>query len=258
MYNSDPETWTRAELEAWRQHPDTIALEAQIDAWAAERREREWHEAEQAQLRITRENEERERRQREELERKWQAECEQRNLARAREEAVRRREERAKHYGLKIGRVHFEQRGDHSIWRTDHKTRRMVHGLASTSTINSHKYSLDASGCRIDFPIPLLVSHEKFGSVGEIVLARRSPREVYIVAGLHDGNPAADYTWDLIQQCELKAFSGAAEPGSLTAVGSVLDVKFYGEWTLSEVSLCKQGANPDCLVEIFSPRRKIF
>jgi hypothetical protein len=42
-------------------------------------------------------------------------------------------------------------------------------------------------------------------------------------------------------------------------LGSVLDVKFFGTWKLSEVSLCKQGANPDCNdVEIFSHRRKLL
>jgi hypothetical protein len=239
--------WSRSELEAWQRHPDTVARMAEVSRWADEQRDLAW-EAEQAAMR-------REALERKEQERRAKQEREQ---ARASAELQRQREERAKRYGLKIRQVHFEQRGDHSIWSTRHKTKRMVHGLASTSTINSHKYSLDASRCRIDFPIPLLVSHEKFGSVGEIVLARRSPREVYVVAALHDDNPAADYTWELIQQGELKAFSGAAEAGSLVAVGSVLDVKFYGEWRLSEVSLCKQGANPDCLVEIFSPRRKIL
>jgi hypothetical protein len=256
MFSNEPTTL--AELQAWARHPDTVARLRECEEFNRQQRRREWEESQAAALRVTRENEERARRQQEELDRKWQAESEQRDQARARAEAARKREERAKHYGLKIRRVHFEQRGDHSIWRTDHKTKRMVHGLASTSTINGHRYSLEASKCRIDFPIPLLVSHEKFGSVGEIVMARRSPREVYVIAALHDDNPAADYTWELVQQGELKAFSGAAEPGSLAAVGSVLDVKFYGEWTLSEVSLCRQGANPDCQAEIFSPRRKIF
>jgi hypothetical protein len=249
---------SEAELKAWARHPDTVARMAEIEEWNRQQRLRAWEESQAAALRVTRENEKRARRQQEELHRKWKAEREQHDLTREQQEAVRRREERAKKYGSKIRQVHCEQRDDHSIWRTDHKTKRMVHGLASTSTINNHKYSLDASKCRIGFPIPLLASHEKFGSVGEIVLARRSPREVYVIAALHDDNAAADCTWELIRQGELKAFSGAAEPGSLAAVGSVLDVKFYGEWTLSEVSLCRQGANPDCLAEIFSPRRKIF
>jgi hypothetical protein len=172
--------------------------------------------------------------------------------------ASRKREERARRVGLPARQVHFEQRGDHAIWCTDHKTKRMVHGLASTSTINAHRYSLDASKCMIEFPIPLLVSHAHFGNVGEIVLARRSPRDVYVIAALHDDSQASDYAWELIRQGELRAFSGAAERGSSPEeAGEVLGVKFYGAWTLGEVSLCKSGANPDCRAEIFNPRCKI-
>jgi hypothetical protein len=228
------------EVVAWSRDPATVA---RMDQIVQENRAREWAEYELAQKQLKLEREEQER---------------SKAQAKVRAEAAACREERAQRYGLKIRHVHYEQRGEHSIWRTNHKTKRMVHGLASTPTINSHKYSLDSSQCRIVLPIPLLVAHEKIGSVGEIVMVRRSPREIYVIGALHDNSPASDYAWELVQQGTLKAFSGAAEPGSATAVGSVLDVKFYGQWTLSEVSLCLQGANPDCRTEIFSSRRKVF
>jgi hypothetical protein len=251
------ETMTLAELRAWQQHPDTIARAREIESWAAERRMQEWAASQAEAERITRENAERELREREERERKWKAEKRDAAEREQRQRIQRQREARAKHYGLTVRSVRVEQKGDQTIWSTGHKTKRMVHGLASTSTINTHKYSLDASKCRIEFPIPLLVSHEKFGSVGEIVMARRSPREIYVVAALHDDNPASDYAWQLVQQGVLRAFSGSAEKGSATIAGCVLDVRFYSQWTLSEVSLCRQGANPDCVAEIFSNRRKV-
>jgi hypothetical protein len=251
-----------SELRAWQQHPDTVARMNEVIEWNNQERLRKWHEAEREQERITAERAAQERREQEERDRKWKAERdaerERRALEQRRKDAVRQREARAKHYGLTLRNVRFEQRGDHAIWSTGHRTKRMVHGLASTSTINTHKYSLDASKCRIDFPIPLLVSHEKFGSVGEIVLARRSPREVYVIAALHDDNPASDYAWELVRQGELRAFSGAAEKDSATIAGCVLDVKFYSDWVLGEVSLCRPGANPDCVAEIFSHPRKVL
>jgi hypothetical protein len=244
MWNSEPTTL--AELEAWRRHPDTIARAAKIEAWAAEQREREFEAEQLARKRVTLENQERARR-----------EQQQRNEARARTQAARQREERAKHYGLLIRPVRYEQRGEHEFWRTDHRTRRMVHGIASTPTITSNNHSLSSVGCKIEFPIPLLCSHENHGSIGEVVLVRRSPRELYVVAALHDDNLAADYAWSLVEQGELKAFSVASVPGSSTVAGSVLGTKFYGSWQLAEVSLCRTGANPDCQAEIFSNRRKI-
>jgi hypothetical protein len=238
---------TIAELKAWYYHPDTVARMEEISRSVAELREREF-EAEQAAMR------------REELERKEQerrAELE-REQARARAERERQRAERAGHFGLTIRSVHYERRGDHDIWRTDHKTKRMVHGICSTPTITTNNHSRSSVGCKIDFPIPLLCAHEPHGSIGEIVLLRRSPREIYVIAAFHDDNLAADYAWSLVEQGELPAFSVASVQGSSTVAGSVLGTKFYSSWQLAEVSLCRSGANPDARAEIFSSRRRVY
>jgi hypothetical protein len=238
--------WSRAEMEAWQRDPETVRRMAEIERWAAEQREREWEEGEAAKRRLQLEREDQERR-----------EQQQRDRDRARAERERQRAERAKHYNLLIRPVRYERSGGHDYWRTDHRTKRMVHGIASTPTITSNACSRSSAGCRVDFPIPLLVSHEEEGSIGEVVMLRRSPREVYIVAALHDGNLAADYAWSLVEQGELRAFSVASAPSTPHRIdGAVLGTRFVGEWTLGEVSLCRQGANPDCRAEIFSSRRK--
>jgi hypothetical protein len=236
--------WSKSELEAWQRDPETLRRMAEVEAWAAEQRDREWEAGHAAMRRLKLEREEQARR-----------EQQQRDLERARAEATRQREERAKHYGLLVRPVRCERSGGHDYWRTDHRTRRMVHGIASTPTITSNGHSRSSAGCKIDFPIPLLVSHEAYGSVGEVVMLRRSTREIYIIAALHDDNLAADYAWSLVEQGELTAFSVASTNGSSTVDGSVLGTKFYGSWQLAEVSLCRQGANPDCRAEIFSSRR---
>ena len=57
--------------------------------------------------------------------------------------------------------------------------KRMVHGIASTPTVNSHKYFLRSSGCEMIFPIPLLVSHEgtqhigRMKGFGEVTIVRK-------------------------------------------------------------------------------------
>jgi hypothetical protein len=238
---------TIAELQAWYRHPDTVAMMAEVERCNREREERAF-EAEQRAMR------------QEELEREKQArrQQEEREQAKARAEAARLRAERAKHYGLLIRPVHAERRGEHDIWRTDHRTRRMVHGIASSPTITTNNHSRSSAGCKVEFPIPLLCAHEAHGSIGEIVLLRRSPREIYVIAALHDDNPAADYAWSLVEQGELPAFSVASVAGSSTVAGSVLGTKFYGSWQLAEVSLCRAGANPDARAEIFSSRRRIY
>jgi hypothetical protein len=228
-----------AELQAWSRHPETVARMAEVSRWADEQRAREWEDHRRAT-------------QQEALDRKAAE-----RRAELERERDRARAERARHYGLLVRPVRYERRGGHDFWRTEHRARRMVHGIATTPTITTNNHSRSSAGCRVDFPIPLLVSHEAHGSVGEVVMLRRSPREIYVIAALHDDNLAADYAWSLVEQGELKAFSVASAPGSHHKIsGAVLGTLFYSEWTLGEISLCRTGANPDARAEIFSSRRK--
>jgi phage head maturation protease len=143
------------------------------------------------------------------------------------------------------------------IMRTNHRTRRMVHGIATTPTITSNNHSRSSAGCKIEFPIPLLCQHENEGSIGEIVYLRRSPREIYVIAALHDDNDGSDLAWSLVEQGEMRGLSVASVAGTCTVASSVMGTKFFGSWQLSEVSICRSPANPDCHFEIFSSRRKI-
>jgi hypothetical protein len=221
VFNNEP---TRAELEAWSRSPEQVAFMAEIEEWNRQRRELEWA-AEQRAMR-------QEALDRKAAERRAEQEREQ---ARARAERQRQREERAKHHGLLIRRVSYEKRSDHDLWSTGFRTRRMVHGVASTPTITSNNHSRSSAGCKIEFPIPLLCGHERQGSIGEVVMLRRSSKEIYVIAALHDDNLAADYAWSLVEQGKLKAFSVASVPGSSTVDGSVFGTKFYGSWQLAEV-----------------------
>jgi hypothetical protein len=250
---------TRDELLAWARHPETLARAAEIEEWEYQERLRKWREAEQGQLRITREAADRERRQREEAARKREADKRADAERQRRLSIQRRRERHAQHYGLQIRDVRVEQRGDHTIWSTGHRTKRMVHGIASTPTVTTNNHSRSSAGCVVDFPIPLLCKHEALGSIGEIVMLRRSPREIYVIAALHDNNLAADHAWSLVEQGELRALSVASVPSTSKIDGAVLGTKFYGSWQLAEVSLCRVGANPDCNdVQVFSNRRRIL
>ena len=144
---------------------------------------------------------------------------------------------------------HSREAGIETIWYPAKlRSPRMVHGLASTPTINTKNQVRISKGCRIKMPVPVRCSH-KFGNIGEVVLARISDREVYVQATLYS-HEAADYAWQLVKSGELCAFSVGTEDARLQA--EVDGVKFYDVWRLTEVSICRRGANPDCIIEVMA------
>jgi len=60
----------------------------------------------------------------------------------------------------------------------------------------------------------------------------------------------------MIESGELRAFSGAAASDGFKLDGIVDHTKFYKTWRLSEVSICRKGANPDCDFEIYDEMRQ--
>ncbi|MER8644680.1 hypothetical protein [Mesorhizobium sp. M1252] len=127
---------------------------------------------------------------------------------------------------------------------------RRIHGLASSSTINTHNYSLIAHGVDAELPVSLLSSHKGHNApIGSVFYIRKTNRLVYVRAELND-NESGDFAWGLIERGELRCFSGAAVNSSLRLQGIVEDKAFYGQWMLGEVSICKDGANPDSVFEI--------
>ena len=126
----------------------------------------------------------------------------------------------------------------------------MIQGIASTPTIDDHGQSLASKGCSFSLPVPLLSKHAKFGwPIGEVVLARKSPSQIYVVASLFEGR-AADYAWRLVQTGELQCLSVAVAPDGCEVEAEVEGVRFYSKWRLAEVSIVRRGANPDCRFEI--------
>ena len=130
-------------------------------------------------------------------------------------------------------------------------TKRLIHGLASSSTINAHHYSLISRGMEATLPVPILSAHAKHGEpIGDVFLVRKSANRVYVRAALRD-NEAADYARGLIESGETLCFSGAAAAKNLKLQAIVDKKTFYSEWQLGEVSICRKGANPDSIFEIW-------
>jgi len=127
---------------------------------------------------------------------------------------------------------------------------RRIRGIASTGTMNSHGYSLDPRGCMISLPVPILSGHSEGPPIGEVVVASKSAERIFIRGVIFEGNAARDYAWRLIKDGTLRRLSGACAPGSSRLAGIVDGKKFYDRWQLGEVSLCRSGANPDCVFEV--------
>lgn len=147
----------------------------------------------------------------------------------------------------------FYRDGVETIALKNWKTRpRLIAGIASTSTINGHNDALLSRGCKIKMPIPVLSQHQGLAApIGEAVLVRKREREIFVICSILEGNEAADHCWDLIERGETLSFSGAADTEGLRLQGHVDGKRFFDEWRLKEISICRAGANPDCYFEIF-------
>ncbi|WP_095087803.1 hypothetical protein [Mesorhizobium sophorae] len=130
---------------------------------------------------------------------------------------------------------------------------RMIHGLASSSSINTHGYSLIANGMDCELPVPLLSSHKGYDApIGEVFYVRRTQDRIYVRAQIND-NESGDFAWEMIRSGELRCLSGAANNSTLRIQGIVEGKTFYGAWKLLEVSVCASGANPDAVFDIYQP-----
>ena len=161
------------------------------------------------------------------------------------------------------GGVLYEKAGDVETFWLEATAERMIHGVVSTGTVNTHSYSLDSAGCEFELPVPLLFRHAfKAGSrtcvtknhdeakIGSIVLIRRSKRQIYIQATI-DESLAGDAVWRLVVSGEARSMSGSAV--SMRLRGVVDGVKYYDKWSLDEGSITRNGANPDCWCEPYRP-----
>jgi len=148
--------------------------------------------------------------------------------------------------------------GEETLWVAE-TSRRIIEGIASTPTPNSHGHSLSSKGCLIRLPVPLLAGHgfmrdtRKLAGpihkcrIGWVTWLRKSREQILVRACVDEGYEAADDAWKLIEAGALRAFSGAAVCNDLHLRGVVDGVRYFDQWTLEEVSVCRTGANPDCL-----------
>lgn len=139
---------------------------------------------------------------------------------------------------------------------------RVIEGIASTGAMSSHGQVLNPRGCIVRFPIPLLFGHGfrkgtreyaykrlEEARIGEITMVHKQPHAV-LVRAVIDDSLAGDAAWEKIVCGEARCFSVGPANGKLK--GIVDGDKFFDEWTLKEVSVCFQGANPDCVFEVLT------
>lgn len=130
--------------------------------------------------------------------------------------------------------------------------RRMLMGVVSTDSPDSHHVSLNPMGCVLQLPLPLLAGHglkdKRSDSsldrerIGEVIWIQKSAREIAIGAVL-DNSRAADAAWGQILAGELKALSH--ELRDVEWRGVVGGVRYVEAWRMIEVSVCQSGSNPD-------------
>ena len=127
-----------------------------------------------------------------------------------------------------------------------------IHGLATKPTVTDNNQATTSAKMQATLPVPLLSEHADQGSrpIGEVHHLRKSPSSIYMRARLFDDHIGARYAEELIRKGEVQCLSIAHTPGSnLLAV--VDGKKFWGDWTLKEISICRDGANEGCRFEIY-------
>lgn len=135
---------------------------------------------------------------------------------------------------------------------------RQILGVASTSLCNANDTVLLTEGAILTLPCPLLWAHgstkgRKAGDVptgthaerlriGELVAILRDADQI-VVRAVVDHTPAGDHAWRLISGGLARCFSvGAVD---CDHAHQIEGVTFVQRWTLAEVSVCVEGANPE-------------
>jgi hypothetical protein len=83
-----------------------------------------------------------------------------------------------------IKRSHSD--GVERVWIAGYsKSKFMIHGIASTPTINSNNKAMLTRGAEIGVPVPLLFHHEERGQIGEVLFMEKSESKIYIRGNLY-------------------------------------------------------------------------
>ncbi|RVD72931.1 MAG: hypothetical protein E5V62_02985 [Mesorhizobium sp.] len=126
-----------------------------------------------------------------------------------------------------------------------------IHGLATKPSVTENNQATTSAKMQATLPVPLLSEHKDDGShpIGQVYHLRKSPSGIYMRARLFADHIGARYAEELIRKGDVQCLSIAHAAGSkLLAV--VDGTKFWGDWTLKEISICREGANDGCRFEI--------
>ncbi|GMO40890.1 hypothetical protein [Bradyrhizobium sp. TM233] len=137
---------------------------------------------------------------------------------------------------------------------------RMIHGIASTPTPSIHYREVDGErkeftqvllsrGANIKLPVPMWCAHCGDAAIGQFVFARKRADQIYVI-GMVFENEASDYAWSKILSGEMRCLSVGSRNGR--SQGVIDGRRFWDCWDLKEISICREGANPDAKFEIYN------
>jgi len=133
----------------------------------------------------------------------------------------------------------------------------MIAGVASTPTIDGHNEVLLPLGCQLHIPVPLLWRHARNGggAIGEVVFMHKDDKGISIRAALFT-NEASQFAWKKIVLGELSGLSVGPE-GPFHMQAEIDGVKCFDRWSIKEVSITPEPANPDCSFKIYTPGKTL-
>ncbi|MCZ4091684.1 hypothetical protein [Sinorhizobium psoraleae] len=148
------------------------------------------------------------------------------------------------------------ENGVQTIWIKNATGARMIEGVASTPRPSvsgiGNPLALSSRGAMAQLPIPLMFAHAKGEAIGEVVLLRKSAEHIFVKAVIWQ-TEACDHAWRLIEAGEARAFSVLS--GDQVFGATVDGYTHVKSWRIREVSVCRQGANPDCTFSIVGSKR---
>jgi hypothetical protein len=130
---------------------------------------------------------------------------------------------------------------------------RLIQGYASSSSFNSHGYSLRAAGCFAKLPVPVLWAHDHHHQIGEVTALIKSDQLIEVRCEIYRTR-AADEIWKEIEAGRALSFSGGTNWKNTSRELVMKEGAVHTDWELKEVSVCYRGANPDSVFRIVRNR----
>lgn len=127
---------------------------------------------------------------------------------------------------------------------------RTITGICLTSTRDAHGQVHNIDGIAWTAPLPLRLEHGSI-DVGSVSKIWRDGNGLCFEATVTDGK-----AWLRIESGELRAAS--VKLSNSKSEHDDDDEKIVNSGTLSEVSVCRNGANPDCIIEVKKTAKPII